>query len=466
MHASPALFWFRQDLRLADNPGLFGLRTRPLLAAFVLDDEAAGAWAYGGAQRWWLHHSLKALGEALEARGIGLHLASGDSAEIIPRLAAAIGAEEVVAARMYEPWAVRRDGAVARALAKDGRSLTLETGALLHDPDGLRTGAGKPYSVYTPFARALSAQPEAPPPLPAPQALHPAAEAPQGLALDDLGLLPRRDWWREFPQHWMPGEAGAQRALADAGKVLPAYGSARDFPARAGTSRLSPHLHFGEVSPRQVFHAARGEGAFLKELYWREFSYHLLAHRPEMPEQPLRPEFARMPWRRDARALRAWQQGRTGYPFIDAGMRQLWRTGWMHNRVRMATASFLVKHLLLPWQEGEAWFWDTLLDADLANNSANWQWVAGSGVDASPFFRIFNPITQGEKFDADGAYVREWVPELAKLPAKFLHCPWLAPAELLSKAGIELGRDYPRAIVAHEEARARALAGYAGIRAS
>ncbi|WP_421989123.1 cryptochrome/photolyase family protein [Roseococcus sp.] len=471
---APTLFWFRQDLRLSDNPGLDALGDRPALLVFVLDDSAAGAWALGGAQRWWLHHSLAALEASLRDRGTVLHLAHGDATWIIPELAERIGAAEVIAGRLYEPWARRRDSAIADALEKVGRKLVLHTHSLLHEPHRIRTGTGKPYSVYTPFSRAIFGLGEPHPPIPAPKRLTPVAQAPEGVTLDALELLPRApepDWWREFPRHWTPGEAGAARRIEEFGRrAIDRYDDSRNTPGIDGTSRLSPHLRFGEISPRQVWYAAReaglgGEATFLKEVLWREFSYHTLWHRPDMPEQPLREEFARFPWQVSKPALTAWQRGLTGYPIVDAGMRQLWRMGWMHNRVRMIAASFLVKHLLHPWQEGEAWFWDTLVDGDLANNAASWQWVAGSGADASPYFRVFNPMLQSEKFDADGAYIREWVPELAGLPTQHIHKPWEAPAAVLARAGVTLGRDYPRPIIEHGEGRARALAAYASLRA-
>ncbi|MCX8133293.1 MAG: DNA photolyase family protein [Roseococcus sp.] len=471
--ATPRLVWFRQDLRLADNPALSAAAEGPVLCVYVLDDAAAGRWAHGGAQRWWLHHSLAALERDLAARGAALHLAKAEAREIIPRLAAAIGAGEVHAGRLTEPWARRRDEAVHHALAAEGRRLVLHTSSLLHEPHRIRTGQGRPYSVYTPFARALFALGEPPPPLPAPGRLAPAPGAPEGLPLAGLGLLPAPpvpDWWREFPAHWTPGEAGARERLARFTRgALAAYAGQRNVPGVEGTSGLSPHLRFGELSPRQVWHAARaagarGEDAFLKEILWREFAHHLLWHRPDMPEQPLQEAFARFPWRPDPALLRAWQRGRTGYPIVDAGMRQLWRIGWMHNRVRMIAGSLLVKHLLQPWQDGEAWFWDTLLDGDLAANSASWQWVAGCGADAAPYFRVFNPVLQGEKFDAAGTYVRRWVPELARLPDRFLHRPWEAPEAVLRGAGVVLGRDYPRPVVEHAAGRARALAAYAALR--
>jgi deoxyribodipyrimidine photo-lyase len=470
--SDPVILWFRQDLRLADNPVLAVAAEQPVLPVYVLED---GPRAPGGAARWWLHHSLAALAGSLAARGAPLVILRGEARVLIPRLAEEIGATEVHAGRQAEPHARSRDAETYAALAAAGRRLVLHRNALLHEPHRIRTGEGRPYGVYTPFSRAIFASLEGlPPSLPAPDRLRPAAGAPAGATLASLGLLPAPpvpDWAAEFPAHWTPGEAGAQARLAAfLEHGLADYGQRRNLPGAAwGTSGLSPHLHLGEISPRQVWHAARAKGGagletFLKEVVWREFSHHLLWHRPEMVDTPLRPEFAAFPWRADAALLRAWQRGRTGYPIVDAGMRQLWRTGWMHNRVRMIAASFLVKHLLQPWQAGEAWFWDTLVDADLANNCASWQWVAGCGADAAPYFRIFNPVLQGEKFDPDGAYVRRWCPELARLPDRFIHRPHEAPAAVLREACIVIGRDWPAPLVDLAEGRARALAAFAAIK--
>ena len=475
---SPALLWFRQDLRLTDNPALHAVAARPLLPVFVLDDAAAGEWAPGAASRWWLHGSLAALGRDLAARGAPLLLVRGRAEIVIPALAAAVGATEVLAGRLYEPWARERDRRIAEALEAAGRKLRLATSSLLREPVRVMSGSGKPYAVYTPFAKAVAAMGEPDLPLPAPARLRPVAAPPPGDTLDSFGLYPPQGqphWAAAFPALWTPGEAGAQARLARfvAGPVA-GYAAQRNAPGTEGTSGLSPHLHWGEVSPRQVWHAVRqaqpGElsrsWTFLSEILWREFSYHLLWHRPDMPERALRDRFADFPWQPDAALLRAWQLGQTGYPIVDAGMRQLWRFGWMHNRVRMIVASLLVKHLLQPWQAGAAWFWNTLVDADLASNSASWQWVAGSGSDAAPYFRVFNPILQGEKFDPAGRYVRRFVPELAQLPDKWLHRPWEAPDEVLRGAGIALGRDYPRPVIGHAEGRARALAAFAALGAA
>jgi deoxyribodipyrimidine photo-lyase len=475
----PVLVWFRQDLRLADNPALAAAGDRPVLPVFVLDEAAAGRWAPGGAARWWLHHSLAALAAALQAKGAGLHLARGCAETVLPSLARAVGADEVHANRLCEPWARAQERRVAAALAEGGARLRLHGSPLLHDPAALRAGSGRPYEAFTPFARALRPRLEhLAPPLPAPGRLVPVPGAPEGEAVAGWRLAPGApDWAAEFATLWRPGEAGAEARLARflAADRLRAYAAARDRPGEAdGTSGLSPHLHWGEISPRRVWHAVRDAAAngdragsaepFLRELLWREFCHHLLWHRPEMPERALRPAFDGFPWAPDARLLRAWQRGRTGFPIVDAGMRQLWRLGWMHNRVRMIAGSVLVKHLLQPWQDGAAWFWDTLVDADLASNSANWQWVAGSGTDAAPWFRIFNPVLQGERFDPAGRYVRRFVPELARLPDRWLHRPWQAPEPVLRAAGVVLGRDYPRPLADPAEGRARALAAFAAMR--
>jgi deoxyribodipyrimidine photo-lyase len=474
---APVIWWIRQDLRLTDNAALEAAVAAggPVIPLYVLDDEAAGAWAPGGASRWWLHHSLASLAAALRARGARLILRRGRAEEVLPAVAAETGARVVHAGRLYEPWARARDKRVAAALAERGIAIEGARTALLFEPWEIRTKTGGPYGVYTPFSRACFAAPAPAQPRPAPARIPSPAAHPASEDLDAWGLLPTRpDWAGGLRETWTPGEEGAAARLsAFTARALARYDETRNRPDLPGTSRLSPHLHWGEVSPAAVWHAALAAGAargaatetFLKELLWREFSHHLLWHRPEMPEEALKPAFSLFPWRNDSTALAAWQKGRTGYPIVDAGMRQLWQTGWMHNRVRMITASFLVKHLLLPWQAGEAWFWDTLVDADLAANSASWQWVAGSGADAAPYFRIFNPVLQGEKFDPDGTYVRRYVPELAKLPTSVIHRPWEAPPVLLAGAGVRLGQTYPAPIVEHGAARARALAALATISA-
>jgi deoxyribodipyrimidine photo-lyase len=475
--AAPSLFWFRQDLRLADNPALTQAAERggPLVCVFVLDDETPGAWAPGGASRWWLHHSLAALDQALRQRGSRLVLRRGPAAEVMAALAEETGARQVFWNRCYEPFAVRRDTALKAALQDGGRAVQTSNAALLLEPWEVKTGGGEPYKVFTPFWRALKGAYRDRAPLPAPKTL-PDGMRIASAALEDWALLPTKpDWAGGLRARWSPGEAGAQARLR---RFLQArlgdYREARDRPDLDGTSCLSPHLHFGEIGPRQVWHATRhalaaggGEAAaekFLSELAWREFSQHLLFHFPALPEANWRGEFDAVEWRDDAAALAAWQRGRTGYPIVDAGLRELWATGWMHNRVRMIAASFLIKDLLIDWRAGQAWFWDTLVDADLGNNAAGWQWVAGSGADAAPYFRVFNPVLQGERFDPAGDYVRRWVPELARLPAKWIHKPWEADAATLGAAGVTLGRDYPERLVAHDAARRRALDAFATVK--
>ncbi len=471
---NPTILWFRNDLRLADHAALqAALDTgRPVLPVFILDDAAAGDWALGGASRWWLHHSLLALQHDLQQRGAGLVLRRGDSVAIIVDIARQAGATEVFTGGSAEPWARQVDRAASEALGTQGARLHRMRTTMLFHPESVRTKTGGAYSVYTPFANACLALGPPKEALPAPATIR-GATLPASDRLDDWGLLPTPPHWASgLGEAWTPGETGAtERAQAFLTHGLTVYDTGRDHPGEDGTSMLSPHLHFGEISACQLWHqvhrqpAGKGRQIFIRELLWREFNTHLLWQHAALPDAPLRPEFAAMPWRDDPAGLRAWQRGRTGIPIVDAGMRQLWRTGWMHNRVRMIVASFLIKHLMIPWQQGEAWFWDTLVDADLPNNASNWQWVAGSGADAAPYFRVFNPVLQGRKFDVEGEYVRRFVPELAKLDPRHIHAPWDAPAAVLAAAGIELGKTYPQPIVDLAAGRARALAAYAGLRA-
>ncbi len=433
----------------------------------------------GGASRWWLHHSLTSLAAALEAKGVRLILRHSSASDDVTTVVQETGASAVYITRMYEPWASERDAAVKEQLAKSGVELKRFAGSLLREPEEVRTKAGDSFKVYTPFWRALAGLGAPAKPVATPRVLSAWSGKVASDTLQSWQLLPAKpDWAGGLRDEWQPGEAGAQARLKRfLAAALKSYTEDRNRPDRAGTSRLSPHLHFGEISPHQCWHAAvdaaaktggadKGLETFLKELVWREFANHLLVHWPTLPETPFRPEFGAFPWSKDKTALKAWQRGQTGYPIVDAGMRELWHTGYMHNRVRMVVASFLIKHLLIPWQAGEAWFWDTLVDADLANNAASWQWVAGCGADAAPYFRIFAPVTQGEKFDPDGQYVRRWVPELAKLPDADIHAPWDAPPAVLAAAGIKLGTTYPLPIVDHGQARQRALAGYELVKAA
>jgi deoxyribodipyrimidine photo-lyase len=470
---APVLLWFRNDLRLADQAALAAAVAtgRPVLPVYVLDEAAAGAWAPGGAARWWLHHSLASLATNLKTAGAPLVLRRGSTEEAILELVRDLGVAEIHAGDAVEPWARRLERALMKTLAHQGVAFHRHRTTMLFDQEAVRTNGGTPFGVYTPFSRACLGAAQPPSPVPAPARLRAPTRVPRSDRLDHWELRPRHpDWAGGIRASWQPGEVAAQQRLsAFVTGALGEYASRRDRPGEDATSMLSPHLHWGEISTGQVWHAAHtihGPDAekFVRELLWREFNIHLLWHHPALPDRPLRPEFARLRWRHDRRALRAWQRGETGVPIVDAGMRQLWQTGWMHNRVRLITASFLVKHLLIPWQDGEAWFWDTLVDADLANNAGNWQWVAGCGADAAPFFRVFNPVLQGKKFDTEGGYVRRFVPELAAMEASHIHAPWEAPSETLRAAGVELGRTYPRPIVELAAARSRALAAFAALR--
>ena len=466
---SPIILWLRQDLRLIDHPALCAAAEQgPILFLYVLDDETPGEWRLGGASRWWLHRSLESLGKP-----VPLVLRRGKADDVIAQVLVETGARAVHFTRDYAPWSDGLERRVKAACDEAGATCHRHKGFLLHEPEAIRTGQGEPYKVYTPFSKACLATGEPREPRPAPKFKCWDGEVSSD-ALADWELLPQKpNWAEQIETAWSPGEAGARQRLAgfiDDG--LEFYADDRDRPNRDVTSRLSPHLHFGEISPVQCWHAVRAAQAkangkldravekFLKEVLWREFSYHLLHHWPTLPEKPFRPEFANFPWSDNPDALAVWQKGRTGYPIVDAGMRELWATGIMHNRVRMIVASFLIKDLLIPWVDGERWFWDTLVDADIGNNAASWQWVAGCGADAAPYFRIFNPVLQGEKFDTKGDYVRKWVPELAKLPAEHIHLPWAAPSSVLKAAGVELGNNYPHPVVDHARARDRALAAY------
>jgi len=475
------LMWFRNDLRLSDNPALRAAvdSGAPIVPIYILDDETPGDRRAGGASRWWLHGSLAALGNELKARGSRLILARGPARDVLGRLIQSTGATAVYCSRAYEPWAVDLEAKLKADLDASGVELKRHRGALLFEPESLRTRQGAPFQVYTPFARTALADGDVGTPLAAPRTLEAPSRWPKSETLASWHLRPTKpDWAGGLDAAWQPGEAGARKRLADfIADGLADYSDDRNRPDRPGTSRLSPHLHHGEISVRQCWQSARaaaaehsgatrGADTFIRELLWREFSYHMLVHAPSLPDLPLREQFSRFPWKPNAAHLESWQRGRTGYPIVDAGMRELWTTGWMHNRVRMIVGSFLVKHLLQPWQDGEAWFWDTLVDADLANNATSWQWVTGSGVDAAPYFRIFNPVKQAETFDPSGAYVRQWCPELAKLPAPQIHSPWELPEDTLAAAGIVLGKSYPHPIVDHKEARARALAAFESLKAS
>jgi deoxyribodipyrimidine photo-lyase len=474
---NPVIVWFREDLRLADNPALHAARQtgQSLICIYIFDDESHGLRPHGGASRWWLHGALKTLDESLRKHGGVLHILRGPAQPLIEDLVAASHASAVFWNRRYDEAGRHVDTAIKSALKARGIAAESFNANLLAEPWTIASKTKTPFKVFTPFWRALRAKGEPTAPLGASRTLtfHHLPKSIQTLALADLRLEPHKpDWAGGLREAWTPGEAGAHAALKHFLKNgLPNYATERDQPDKPATSRLSPFLHFGHISPRQVWHAAQAAimsgtskasstdlEKFFSELGWREFSYHLLFHHPDLATKNFQERFDALTWRHDAKALRAWQRGLTGYPIVDAGMRELWTTGWMHNRVRMVAASFLIKHLLIDWREGERWFWDTLVDADPANNAASWQWVAGSGADAAPYFRIFNPVLQGEKFDPDGAYVRRWVPELAKLPNALIHKPWKATQDQLAAAGVQLGETYPRPIVDHDTARKRALA--------
>lgn len=465
----PVIVWFRQDLRLSDNPALAAAVATgaPVIPLFVLDEETPGQWAHGGASRWWLHESLAALQHSLQQQDAPLVLRHGNAAGIIRTFAAETEARAVFWNRCYEPYAIQRDKALKSALKDDGIEVESFNAGLLFEPWEVKTKSGTPPKVYSPYWRAMRLLGDPAPEGPAPDQILPVKVLPPSERLEDWKLQPRNpDWASGFSACWQPGEDGAQAQLDwFLENALEDYRNGRDFPAQPLVSRLSPHLHFGEIGPRQIWHRtvahciqSGGEpfsGSaehFLKELTWREFSTAQLFHNPDLPHACLRPEYEHFPWDRAEKPLHAWQRGMTGIPIVDAGMRELWQTGYMHNRVRMICASFLVKHLMVDWRAGEAWFWDTLVDADLANNAASWQWGAGSGADAAPYFRIFNPVLQGEKFDKAGEYTRRWVPELSNVPNRYLHKPWDAPGNPAP--------DYPPPIVDLAFGRARALAAF------
>lgn len=477
---SPALCWFRDELRLADNRALeAAVASRaPLIAIYVLDEESPGLRPLGGAARWWLHHSLDALGKRLEQFGASLTLLKGPAATVVPAFAKACRAGLVTWSRRYGEAERGLDATIKASLTHAGIVAESFCDRLLAEPWELKTQSGTPFRVFTPFHRALSGLGAPPAPLPAPRRIEglPRRSLPNDAGIVDLvalGLLPRIAWDAGLAECWQPGEDGAQARLeAFVENGLAGYAGGRDRPDQPHVSRLSPHLRFGEISPRQIWQRmAKAEASgttqdrskFLSEVGWREFSYHLLYHNPDLATRNFAARFDAFAWVDARLELAAWQRGRTGVPIVDAGMRELWHTGYMHNRVRMIVASYLVKHLLIDWRHGERWFWDTLVDADPANNPASWQWVAGSGADAAPYFRVFNPVLQAAKFDPDGHYIRRWVPEIAAIPVPHLFKPWEAPAMLLQSASVTLGKTYPLPLVGLDAGRERALAAFAGL---
>jgi deoxyribodipyrimidine photo-lyase len=487
---NPAIVWFRDDLRLADNPALHAAAAskRPLVCIYILSENTAHAATKsrrakprdprspGAASRWWLHGSLQALDEALAKHGGRLTILRGDPVDTLPKLATTLKVEAIYWNCRYDAPGRSVDAALETTLKQRHIAVATFNGHLLHEPHTIKNKSGKPFRVFTAYWRAALKLGPPGEPLAAPRKLRfhnlPRKFKLNPVPLERLRLEPKKpDWAAGLRETWTPDEHDAQNHLKRfLRQALSEYSTDRDRPDRVGTSRLSPYLAFGNISPRQIWHTAhaavhehpapgkqRQLAKFLAELGWREFNYQILYHHPDLAERNFQSRFDPLRWRTDRRGLQAWQRGRTGYPLVDAGMRELWTTGWMHNRVRMVAASFLIKHLLIDWRAGEKWFWDTLVDADPANNAANWQWVAGSGADAAPYFRIFNPILQGEKFDPNGDYVRRWVPELARLPSKVIHKPWTAKVEQLAAANVRLGKTYPHPIVDHDKARHRAL---------
>ena len=463
MGAKRAIHWFRQDLRLADNPALraavdFG----DVLPIFILDDIGTEPYALGAASRCWLYHSIQSLNYSLDGQ---LRLFQGDAELIISRLVKEHNIAAVFWNRRYEPWRVDRDANIKNNLRQKSIRVESFNGSLLWEPWESLKSDGSPYRVFTPYFKNCRAVLDAPrKPMLAPAQLNLVDDTVSDIPLTDLRLLPKISWDTALIKNWRIGEDGANKQLSTFLLTgIDGYSTSRDFPNRDNLSRLSPHLHFGEISPNQVWHAVLASNdnedaqRFMTQLGWREFSHSLLYYNPTLPTKCLQPKFDKFPWSENSGLLKPWQKGLTGYPIVDAGMRELWQTGYMHNRVRMIVASFLVKNLLIDWRKGEQWFWDCLFDADLANNSANWQWVAGCGADAAPYFRIFNPITQGEKFDRGGEYTRRYVPELKDLPDKYLFRPFDAPEDVLHAANIELGKDYPLPIVDLKTSRQRAL---------
>ena len=471
------IVWFRQDLRIADNPALrAAAKVGSVLPVYIWAPEEEGNWAPGSASRWWLHRSLESLSGDLSQFGSRLTLCHGKSLLCLMELVKASGATAVYWNRRYEPAIVQRDQGIKQALQDRGLDVKSFNSSLLFEPWEIENKQGRPFQVFTPFWRKCLSQNSDLDPLPAPAALSRPVEWPASASLSDWQLQPEIEWDKGLRKTWQVGAAAGEQQLQHfVATSAAAYEDRRNELALDGTSWLSPHLHFGEISPRQVWAEVRaavaadpsaqaGADCFLSEIGWREFGYHLLHHFPSSTTRALRAPFRQFPWREEQENLERWQRGQTGYPVVDAAMRQLWQTGWMHNRARMIVASFLCKHLLIPWQRGAEWFWETLVDADLASNTLGWQWTAGCGADAAPFFRIFNPITQGDKFDPHGEYVRRWVPELADLPTKWLFRPWAASDEVRNVASVKLGCNYPCPIVDHAIARQAALDAYEAMR--
>lgn len=469
MPEAPTILWFRKDLRLADNSALEAAIAAggPVIPVYIWAPEEAGTWAPGGASRWWLHQALASLSGELRVRSGELILREGNSLDELRDIIEETGAKRVYWNRRYESPLRELDAEIKRSLREEGIEVESFNSSLLNEPHTASTGSDQPYKVYTPYWKKVKDRPLPDLAKPDLDQLRFPKSFPESVELDTLGLLPSIPWDEGFYKKWDVSEKAAlQRLDAFVESPIQDYAEDRDRPDVEGTSCLSPYLHWGQIGPRQIAHKLKeatdltnkGPQVYLKEVYWREFAYNVLYHFPHTPDKPLREEYASFPWEHDAATIKAWQRGRTGYPIVDAGMRQLWETGWMHNRVRMIVSSLLVKHLLHDWHEGAKWFWDTLVDADLASNTLGWQWSGGCGADAAPYFRVFNPIIQGKKFDPEGDYVKKYVPELKDLDAEFIHTPWEAPSHVLKRAGLSLGEDYPEPIIEHKKGRDRALA--------
>jgi len=470
---NPSILWFRVDLRLSDNPALQKALElgNPIIPIYILDDDNAENRKLGDASKWWLHSSLKKLSSDLEKIGSKLLFFRGKAESIIENIVNETKAESILWNRRYEPWAVKRDKIIKENLLQLSKNIFSFNGSLLYEPWEVKSKIGNPLKVFTPFKKAILNKgidfkiSKSPKMMPFPK------KWPSSINLDDLELIKNTPWSKKFFKFWKPGSETALKKLNFFKEnLINDYNINRNIPSLSGTSKLSPYLRFGEISPKQIIMALidleenDDVMTYKSEIIWREFSYNLLWYYPEIHNEPIKNNFLRFEWENDQNHFKLWTEGKTGYPIVDAGMRELWSTGWMHNRVRMITASFLTKHLLLPWQMGEKWFWDTLLDADPASNTSGWQWVSGCGADAAPYFRIFNPTIQSLKFDPDGRYIKKFLPELKNLPSKFIHEPWNADSAILKNSDIKLGETYPRPIVDHKFARERALNSYAGIK--
>ncbi|MBY0280615.1 MAG: DNA photolyase family protein [Alphaproteobacteria bacterium] len=474
MLTKKTIFWFRQDLRISDNPALYeAAKQGAVMPIYIQDENGAGDFKMGEASLWWLYHSLTDLNNNLNNR---LNVYQGNAKEILLKLVKDNDMDAIYWNRCYEPWRIKDDMDIKSSLKAQNIDCKSFNGSLLLEPWQVIKSDGSPYKVFTAFyQKGYIEDSKIRKTLPKPEKLELIKDQSNKTNINQLGLLSNKNWHKKMEPYWVIGEKGAQEKLEIfLNEGLSDYKEGRNFPNKSKTSRLSPHLHFGEISPNQAWFDVAAKGlignhlrgdvdCFLKELVWREFSYNLLYHFPDLSHKNLQSKFDTFPWQTDSEHLKAWQRGQTGYPIVDAGMRELWQTGYMHNRVRMIVGSFLVKNLLLHWHHGEKWFWDCLVDADLANNSASWQWVAGCGADAAPYFRIFNPITQGEKFDPTGHYTRQFVPELVNMPNKYLFKPWQAPADILKRAGVVLGDSYPKPIVSLELSRHRALEAFASL---